>query len=179
MDRESLRTVLSQFQPLELQKGEYLLQSGTVCRKLAFIDAGYVRMYDTADGKEITLWIGGKGRFVTSVSSFVFQTSNYWNIQAVTDCSLYTLDRDRHERLGKDIPKWLEFDNALLAQAFALLEQSMFAQLHTTAMERLEHLMDSDPGIFNHVPLQYIASMIGITPESLSRLRKQLAMPKT
>ncbi len=172
IDEVSLVSILDCFEEVTLKKGEYFLKSGTLCRKMAFVDSGYLRMFDIADGKEVTLWIASAGRFVTSLSSFVFQSDNYWNIQAVTDCKLYVISRDRHAQLCKSQPKWLEFDNLLLAHSFALLEQSMFSQLHTTARQRFEMLLEEEPLLFNHVPLQHIASMLGIAPESLSRLRK-------
>ncbi len=174
IDKESLEKVTSMFDLVEIKKGDYFLNSGTVCRKMAFIEAGFLRMFDIADGKEITFWIGSSGRFITSLSSFVFQTPNFWNIQAITDCKLYVISRENHIKLCELEPKWIEFDNKLLAHSFALLEKSMFAQLHTTAKERFEVLMANEPELFRHVPLQYIASMIGIAPESLSRLRKNL-----
>jgi CRP-like cAMP-binding protein len=140
---------------------------------MAFIETGYLRMFDLAEGKEITLWIGSTGKFITSLSSFVFQTENFWNIQAITDCTVHVISRENHFELCQAEPKWLEFDNLLLAHSFALLERNMFAQLHTTAQQRYNTLLQEDPALFNHVPLQYIASMLGITPESLSRLRKK------
>jgi CRP-like cAMP-binding protein len=172
IDNKSLENILSGFKTVEINKGEFFLHSGSICRKMAFIETGFLRMYDIADGKEVTFWIGGSGKFITSLSSFVFQTASYWNIQAITDCKLYVISREKHFKLCQEEPKWLEFDNLLLAHSFALLEKSMFAQLHTTANERFESLMEEEPELFQYVPLQYIASMIGITPESLSRLRK-------
>ena len=174
--KESLATVLSMFEPVELMKGEYFLNAQTVCQKMAFIEYGYLRMYDIADGKEITFWIGSSGKFITSLSSFVLQTAKYWNIQAVTNCKLRVISREKHFKLCETEPKWLEFDNLLLAHSFAILEKSMFSQLHTTANERFKALMKEEPDLFLHVPHQYIASMIGITPESLSRLRKNLTI---
>ena len=169
---KAMDTILSVFEPLEISKGEFFLKSGKTCRQMAFIDSGYMRMYDIADGKEITLWIGNNGKFITSLSSFIFETRNNWNIQAITDCKLYVINRDNHFKLNKTEPKWLEFDNILLANSFALLERNMFAQLHTTAKQRFQALLNEEPDLFKNVPLQYIASMLGITPESLSRLRK-------
>ena len=169
---ESLNNIFSVFEPIELKKGDFLVKSGKICRKMAFIESGYMRMYDIVDGKEVTLWIGGDGRFITALSSFIFETKNYWNIQAITDCELYIINRKNHFRLNKTEPKWLEFDNLLLANSFALLEKNMFSQLHTTAKQRYESLLKAEPELFQNVPLQYIASMLGITAESLSRLRK-------
>lgn len=172
INKKSMENILSAFNPLEINKGEFFLKSGKTCRQMAFIESGFIRMYDIADGKEITLWIGSEGSFITSLSSFIFETKNNWNIQAITNCKLYVINRENHFRLNKTEPKWLEFDNILLANSFALLEKKMFSQLHTTAKQRFNNLLSEAPELFNNVPLQYIASMIGITPESLSRLRK-------
>ncbi len=172
IDPHSMDTILSSFETVTSTKGDFFLTPEKICNHMAFIESGYMRMYDIVDGKEVTLWIGGEGKFVTSLSSFVFQTPNHWYIQAITDCTLYTIHRELHYKLNKTIPTWLEFDNILLANAFALLEKSMFAQLHTTAKQRYEKLLAEEPALFRHVPLQHIATMLGITPESLSRLRK-------
>ena len=177
IDELSLDKILTNFKTKTLRKGEFLLKKGIVCREMAFIESGYLRMYDIVDGREITLWIGSAGKFITSVSSFVFQTENFWNIQAVTDCEMRTITRDDHFSLCQEQVKWLEFDNLLLAHSFALLQKNMFSQLHTTAQQRLEALLNEEPSLLNNVPLQYIASMLGITPESLSRLRKNIAQP--
>lgn len=166
-----LETILSSFYTVDLKKGSYFLEAGNLCDKMAFVESGYLRMFNHIDGKEITFWIGSSGKFITSLSSFVFKTTNFWNIQAVTDCRLHVIDREAHFKLCTTQPKWLEFDNNLLARSFALLEQKMLSQLHTTSKQRFEALFKEDPQLFNHVPLQYIASMIGITPETLSRLR--------
>lgn len=173
MDHTALRHTLESFETITLKKGEHLLESGKICQNMAFIKTGFLRMYSLADGNEITLWIGSKGKFITSVSSFVFQTSNFWNIQAVRDSELHIITREKHLKLCDTNPKWLEFDNLLLAHSFALLEKSLFQKLYTTAQQRLEALMKEEPTLFNHVPLQYIASMLGITPVSLSRLRRK------
>lgn len=177
IEKESMDTILSAFEPIELRKKEFFLKSGKICRQMAFIESGYIRMYNIVNGKEITLWIGSKGKFITSVSSFIFETNNIWNIQAITDCKLHVIHREDHFKLNKNEPKWLEFDNLLLAQSFALLEKSMFSQLHTTAKERFHYLLAEEPTLFQNVPLQYIASMLGIAPESLSRLRKNETKP--
>ena len=81
IEKKSMDNILSVFNPLEITKGEFFIKSGKICRQMAFIESGYMRMYDIVDGKEITLWIGGNNNFITSLSSFVFETSNNWNLQ--------------------------------------------------------------------------------------------------
>ncbi len=175
IEKNKLQQITSKFTPRKLKKGSYLLKAGARCQELVFIKEGYLRMYDFADGKEITFWIGSTGSFLTSLSSFIFQTPNFWNIQAITDCEILVINRKDHFDLLKKYPQWMEVDNLILAKAFALLEQSMFSQLHTTAQQRYQSLLERNPNIFKFVPLQYIASMLGITPETLSRLRKNKA----
>ncbi len=172
IEKDALDDILASFKPQQLKKGALFCEAGKTCRQMAYINSGYLRIFSYADGKEITLWAASKGKFITSLSSFIFETDSFWTIEAVTDCSLMVIDRKSHFQLSERQPKWLEFDNKLLAQSFALLEQSMFSQLHTTAKQRFDALMETEPELFNHVPLQHIASMLGITPESLSRLRK-------
>jgi len=172
IDDLSLNEIVEAFETRQLPKGGFLVNAGQRCTEMAFIASGFLRMYDVPDGKEITLWIGSSGKFITSVSSFVFGTENYWNIQALTDCTLFSIGRKEHFELCARQSKWLEFDNLLLARSFALLENRMFAHLHTTAKQRFEALLREEPALFNHVPLHYIASVLGIAPESLSRLRK-------
>ena len=172
IDKESTDDIIAAFKTIEIKKGDFFIKSGSLCRQMAFIENGYMRMYDIADGKEITLWIASQGKFITSLSSFIFETSNHWNIQAITDCTLHVINREDHFKLNKTQPKWLEFDNILLANSFALLERNMFSQLHTTAKQRYDQLLSEEPDLFKNAPLQHIASMIGVTPETLSRLRK-------
>lgn len=168
------KEISANFTSKTLKKGEFLLKSGQRAREMAYIASGYLRMYNIADGKEITLWIGSEASFITSLNSFVFESPNLWNIQAITDCEVQLIERTSHFKLLKTIPKWMEFDNIILARAFAILENRLFSHLHTTAQERFQELLNQDPKIFRHVPLQYIASTLGITPETLSRLRKNL-----
>lgn len=175
VDTATLERLTSAFEARELEKGSFLLRSGQLCRTMAFVESGFLRMYDWADGQEVTLWIGGPGRFITSLSSFIFQTPNHWTIEALTPVAVQVISRDKHLELYRKEPKWLEFDNRLLAHSFAQLERRLFAHLHTTAEERLKDLLADYPELFQEVPLRFIASMLGIAPESLSRLRRKLA----
>ncbi len=161
------------FHPRSLRNGEYLVEAGERCRELAFVQEGVLRTYNLAEGEEVTLWLASEKKFATSVSSFVFGTQSRWHVQAVTDCELLLISREDHFQLLEEHPAWMEFDNLALANAYAFLEDRMFAHLYTTARERYQELMEKDPELFNRVPLQYIASMLGVRPETLSRLRSE------
>jgi CRP-like cAMP-binding protein len=173
LGNEELATLTQAFHSRALRRGALLVAPGQICRELAFIESGYMRLYDLADGKEITLWLGGPDSFVTALSSFMHQQPSRWYLQAVTPCQLQVLTYEAHMTLLQQRTRWLEFDNQLLAQAYALLEDRLFSHLHSSAQERYHALLQRDPALFNQVPLQYIASMLGIAPETLSRLRRQ------
>ena len=170
-----LDTIASKFIPVEIAKGDFFLKQGRYCHRLAFITSGLMRIYREVEGKEVTQWISSPGYFVTDLASFVFQSPGRWNIQALTDCTVYSIERDTYLNLGKEIPKWQELDKLFVAKCFVMLEERMFSHLHMTAEERFHRLLAESPELFNQVPLQYLASMIGMTPETLSRMRnKQL-----
>jgi len=138
---------------------------------MAFIHTGVLRMYNINEKKEVTLWIGSENSFITDLSSFINQLPARWFIEAVLPCRLLVISRENHFALLKQNPAWLEFDNQLLINAFTILEQRMFSHLYMSAEERYQNLMEHEPGLFNRVPLKQIASMLGMTPETLSRLR--------
>lgn len=171
-----LEEIASHFTSYDLSEGEFLLREGQYCELLAFVQQGYLRLFHTIDGQEITHWISSAPGFITAVTSFIFKHPSRWNIQALTSAKLLVIRRDDHFKLLDKYPRWLEFDNLALARAFALQEERMFSHLYMTAEERYLKLLAENPAIFNQVQLQHIASMLGIKPETLSRLRKKIAL---
>jgi CRP/FNR family transcriptional regulator, anaerobic regulatory protein len=169
-----LDDIVKRFREVNINAGELLAEPGKVSRNLAFISKGILRMYNVADGKEVTLWIGTENRFITDLRSFVQQKPARWYIETITDCELGVISREDHFNLMGIYPKWLEFDNRLLTSAFSIMEHRLWSHLYMTAEERYRELMETEPGLFNRVPLKMIASMLGIAPETLSRLRKKL-----
>ena len=170
---EDLEKIGSCFHPSTLQKGDYFLKAGRPCDKLGFIQSGLLRIYATADGKEITQWISTGGHFVTDLSSLLFESPARWTIQALAETELYTISRTDYKRLGSLLPEWHEFEKLFIARCFTTLEDRMFRHLSMSAEERYEHLFTAASELFNQVPLQHLASMLGMTPETLSRIRKK------
>lgn len=167
--------VLGKFRREELTKGDYFVKTGRPAQKLGFIESGMVRIYAASEEKEVTQWISTPGYFITELSSFVFQNPARLNLQALEDCIVWSITKEDHQLLCKEFPEWNEVDKKFIAKCFVILEDRIFSHLYMTAEERFKQLMDFQPDLFNKVPLQYLASMLGMTPETLSRMRKKIS----
>lgn len=168
-----IKTIVELFKPTTLKKGEYYLHTGKQCDKLSFIESGMLRIFVNTENKEVTQWISTKGYFVTDLASIIFGTPARWTIQALTDVELYTISREDYGRIGKLIPQWNELEKLFIARCFTILEDRIFTHLSMTAEERYQFFFAHNKELFNQVPLQYIASMLGMTPETFSRIRKK------
>lgn len=172
---DAIQSIQSRFSARVLKKEDYFVREGKSCREMAFVESGTLRVYLQTDEKEVTQWISTPGYFITELSSFFFDTPARWNIQALTDCRMHSIHRDDHRELCETVPAWNHLDKLFIAKCFTMLEDRIFSHLHESAEERFQRLMNTQPTLFNQVPLQYIASMLGMTPETLSRLRKQVS----
>ena len=168
-----LKTMATLFEPTQLAKGDFYTKTGSYHANLSFIKSGYLRIFETKDDKEVTQWISSPDEFVTDLGTLVFDAPARRNIQAITDCELYTISREDYRRIGNLITQWPELEKRFLSKCFMILEDRVFNFISMTSEERYEQLFSYKRELFNQVPLQYIASMLGMTPETLSRIRKK------
>lgn len=173
---KDLSPVADLFRSTNIHKNEYLLKVDQYVHNIYFIKTGYLRVFALNENgdKEITQWISNKGMFITDLSSFIFGTLSRWNIQALSDCELYSISREEYNKIGEFVPNWAELDKLFIAKCFITLENRVFSQLSMTAEQKIKNLLEISSEIFNQVPLQYIASMLGMTPETLSRVRRKM-----
>jgi len=167
-----LNGISSLFKLTTLKKGDYSLKSGKQCDKLSFIQSGLLRMFVITEDKEVTQWISTKGYFSTDLSSFVFENPSRWTIQALVDSEIYTITKDDYKKIGHIVPKWNELEKLFIVKCFTILEDRIFSHLSMSAEERYNFFFTNNKELFNQVPLQYIASMLGMTPETFSRIKK-------
>jgi len=173
VDSNELSKISSLFTVTTIKKGDYYLKTGRNADRLSFIQSGLLRIYVYTDEKEVTQWISTKGYFVTDLAGFVFQTPARWNIQALTDTELYSISRADYKKIEKLVPQWNKLEKLFIARCFIILEDRIFTHLSMTAEERYQFFFEHNRELFNLVPLQYIASMLGMTPETFSRIRKK------
>ncbi len=178
VSNDDLAIITSFFKLKTLKKGDYFLKTGRHSDRLGFVQTGIVREFVNIGDKEVTKWISTKGYFVVDLSSFIFHHPARWTIQALTDCELYIIDDKDYQKIGEVIPRWKELEKLFIAKCFTVLEDRIITHLAMTAEERYNQLFNFNKELFNQVPLQFLASMLGMTPETLSRLRKK-AVDKT
>ena len=173
VNQNDLKTIVSLFKFSTIKKGDFLLKTGKRCDKLCFVQSGLLRIFVNTNNTEITQWISTKGYFTTDLSSFVFETPSRWTIQALVDTDIYSITKEDYKTIGNLVPKWAELEKLFLVRCFTILEDRIFSHLSMTAEERYKFFFEKNKELFNQVPLQYIASMLGMTPETFSRIRKK------
>lgn len=166
--------IASRFTEERLAKHDFLLEQGKVANKYFFLEKGFMRSFAfNTNGDDITTNFYSGGQVVFEVSSFFQRTVSKENIQCLADCEGWYIDYEQLNDLFHSLPDFREFGRAILVRGFAALKTRMLSMITETAEERYAHLMRSNPEIFLHAPLKHIASYLGITDTSLSRIRKE------
>ncbi len=170
---EEMDRLATLFIKSEVDKGKYFVKAQQYCNRLSFIQNGFFRVYATAGDKEITQWIASEGSFVTDLNSFIFEQRARWNIQAITDCKIYSLHKKDYLKLINVLPGWPEIEKRFIANCFVALEDRIFSHLSLNTEERYAELFMRNGKLFNEVPAQYLASMLGMSAETFSRIRNK------
>ena len=159
---------------LEFGRGHVLVHQNTVCQWVYFIETGLSRTYYYKDGKDVTDWLSAEGQFAVSISSFITQQPDRRIVELLEPSVLWAVSYPALEKLYQAHHE-LERLGRLLASHGLLLVQQRFDDLHfATALERYRNLMALNPTILQRVPLGMVASYLGITAETLSRMRAQV-----
>lgn len=161
--------------PLSLLRGEMLLQAGTVCEYFYFIKSGVLRGFMIVDQKDITTWITAENELVTSITSLDLEIPALENIQAIEDCELLALKNADMQRLYQQFPEFNITGRKLLQQYYRDAEGRAYIVRLSSAEDKYNYFIDKYHHLSNRIPLKYIASYIGITVETLSRVRKKLS----
>ncbi len=173
LTNQELEIIQSYFHEEKLQKNDFFTRADKICDKLSIVKSGILRVYALFEGKEITQWISTENFLITEAMGFFFDQPNRWTIQAFTDSELITITKADYLKLCREFPKWNEIEKALIVKCFTMIEDRVFSHLSMTAEERYDLYFKQNRALFNQVPLQYIASVLGMTPETLSRIRKR------
>lgn len=192
-DISSVITILSYFHPLSdgvvqfikehsyfvsFNKGELLLEEGHVCEHIYFIKKGVVRGFIREGKREITTWITAEGEMVSSILTFEVKGSSIENMQAIEDCELLALTLADLQKLYDQFPEFNIVSRKLLQQYYSDAERRAFIVRLTNAETKYRQFLIRYSHFANRIPLTYIASFLGITLETLSRVRRKLSTRK-
>lgn len=174
LPNEDLQPFLDSFQELTIKEGRHLLKPKQECTYLAFVQKGCFRVYYyDIKGKEIITWFSFSGMVITDLLGFYTTGKAQFYIEALEDSIIYKIAKQQLENLYDRYPVYREFGRKFAEEALIMLMQRTMS-LHTkSAEERYKELMQI-PDFIQKIPLKYLASYLGITDTSLSRIRKNI-----
>lgn len=152
-----------------------LVSVGDVSREAYFINKGATRLFFEKDGEEISANFMFENNFVASLESFLLQLPSRQAIDTLEDCELLVLSKQRLEELIRKQPQFNLFSKAIAETAFVMLQRRASSFILDSAEERYTNMLQQRPEILERVPQHMIASYLGVTPVSLSRIRKRIS----
>ena len=166
------------FTPKKLRKRQYLLQEGDVCKYVAFVEKGLLRSYTVNDrGQEHITQFAFEGWWISDQFSFLTGEPSTYNIDALEDCELLLLSKQSEDEMLETIPKFERYFRVLLQNSLIATQKRLVSSLSQTAEERYNELISVCPETLPHrIPQHMLASFLGITPETFSRIRRQLTL---
>ena len=173
MSLEKAELIASTFHYKHVNKGTFLIEEGKVCDTSHFIAEGCARMYTyDMDNTDITTMIFSNAMFANDFYSFFKRIPASESLVAMSDCETFYLSFDELQHNFHTIPEFREFGRMMLINGSFALKQRMLAMIKQSGEQRYAQLMNTNPEVFQHIPLKNIATYLGVTDTSLSRIRR-------
>lgn len=168
--------IAGRFYQVQLNKGDFFLKEGSVSNEYLFVTDGFMRSFAMdPDGNDITTGFYGRKQVAFEVSSFFHRIPSRENIQVLTPCAGLAITYATLNELFHALPEFREFGRSILVRGFSNLKSRMLSTITETAEARYLQLLQTSPDILQHAPLRTVASFLGITDTSLSRIRKEIS----
>jgi len=175
-NRQVIEDIVAYFEEKEFAKNDFFLKEGKVSNEYLFLEEGFMRAFTfDIEGNEVTTWFYNANNVVFEVSSFFMRIPATENIQAVTQCKGFYITYEKLNMLFHSVPEFRDFGRMMLVKSFAAFKQRTLALINKSAEERYASLISANSEIFQHAQLKHIASYLGITDTSLSRIRREFA----
>ena len=160
----------------KLRKRQYLTQQGDVCRYTYFVNQGCLRMFEIdGSGKEHNIQFAVEDWWTGDLDSFLTETPSQLNVECLEHCEMLLIEKKDLEQVYHDIPQFERFFRLIIQNAYVASQRRLLSVMSKNALDRYLEFSEKYPQILQRVPNHHIASYLGITPESLSRLRKEYA----
>jgi CRP-like cAMP-binding protein len=172
---DTIDRIASTFEPLPLEKGEFLVKQGKPGGYFILLE-GYLRAYTFTDkGEEVTTYFYPPNRVIFEAASFFGGGPSAENIQAITPGKAYRTSFQTLNEMFHAWPEFREFGRTVLVKEFVAYKQSVLTMINKPAEERYADLLRNNPELFQYAQLKHIASWLGMTDTSLSRIRREFA----
>ncbi|MFK8036855.1 MAG: Crp/Fnr family transcriptional regulator [Crocinitomicaceae bacterium] len=174
MDDKTFDLCLDFTQTKQIKKGDYLVRAGNVCNEIAFINEGIFRIYYLKDGVEVNTCFCKENTIVSSLQSFTNKSISNDYIQALEDSTITTISNSSLAKLYKKDQSWQSIGRLFIEKECLRLSDRVNMLSFETALEKYNQLISTQPDIIQRVPIQYIATYIGVSRETLSRIRSKI-----
>lgn len=177
LSEEDIQSLLAFVRFQKLKKGDFFIREGQVSLEVGFLVSGLIRSYYTTNsGEEITYCFRFPNDMIAAYSSFITGNKTDENLQAISEVELLVFSKQELNKLANDGLNWTKFLKEIAELQYIELEKRIFQLQKTTALQRYEDLLQNQPEYVQKIPLQYLASYLGITQRHLSRIRKEFVL---
>lgn len=176
LSKDEEEIIESFLKPKKIRKKQYLLQEGDVCKFIAFVEKGVLREYSVDEkGNEHIIQFALEGWTISDLYSFLTLEPATYNIDALEDSNLVLISKSAHEELLVKVPKYETFTRLQITGAYIAMQRRLTSIISLPLDERYASLNAIYPDIVQRVPQHMIASYMGLTPETLSRIRRRIS----
>lgn len=168
---DHLRSIL---RSKEIPKKDFLLKAGHICRRICFIERGLFRCFYIKDDHEVSSWFMKEGDIIVSVESFYQQRSSYESIQALEDCVIVYIEHSELQHIYRHFPEFNYIGRVLTEKYYCQSEQRLYSMRMQRSQERYDYLIEHHPELVLRVPAKFLASYLGITEVTMSRIKGRI-----
>lgn len=171
---ESLNKIISSFTYQEFKKNDFVVEFGKTSRHIGFVESGLFQYYILKDGEEKTTYVSIANTFFASLLSFISEKPALENVKAITKGSISLISKTNLKQLVNEVSGFKDFYIGLLESSICGIDSSRHDLIVLTAEQRYAKMLQNEPHLLQQIPLLHLASMLGVTPRHLSRIRNNI-----
>lgn len=173
--RDNWEELQTMFTEIRVPAKTTLLREGEIANRIYFINEGCLRLWFNDDGRDITFQFFFEHQEVSSFESFYNNEASLFNIETIEPSHLIIIEKDNYQKMLKMLPQLKEYSSELLANRFVNYTKLFLSRIKDSPEKRYMELCSQNPQLLERIPHHYIASYLGITPVSLSRIRSRIS----